>query len=123
MRWQSLNVTKLKKINHIDVALTHKSVKLFLVGAIASGLIIGIFSWTGLVGHAQGSLQITGTVTDPNGNGLNNVSVYATNPGGTTVEYGPTTTASNGTSDGTYELDVDPGTYDFHFVSRIQFPA
>ena len=82
---------RIKPLNFKNVAMTHKPIKLFLVGSLASCLMLGIFSWSGLVGHAQGSLQITGTVTDPNGNALQNVSVFATNPGGSTVEYGPST--------------------------------
>lgn len=61
---------------------------------------------------AAGSISITGTVTDPSGNGVANVAVTATNPGGSTVAYGPATTDSAGS----YELDVDAGTYDFHFT-------
>src|SRR4029077_4286980 len=60
---------------------------------------------------ASGSLGISGTVTNQSGAGIPNVNVTATNPGGTVVDYGPATTAS----DGTYTLDVDAGTYDFHF--------
>jgi len=40
------------------------------------------------------------------------VSVTATSPGGTTVEFGPSPTGT----DGSYALAVDPGTYDFHFT-------
>jgi len=61
--------------------------------------------------HAAGSIAITGVVTDLNGAGVSNVSVYATAAGSSTVEYGPSTTAT----DGSYTLNVDAGTYDFHF--------
>jgi protocatechuate 3,4-dioxygenase beta subunit len=61
--------------------------------------------------RAQGSLAITGTVSNQSGDGVQNVSVYATDPGTSNVDYGPTTTAS----DGSYELDVEPGSYDLHF--------
>jgi hypothetical protein len=62
-------------------------------------------------GAATGSIAITGTVTNQSGTGVANVSVYATDPGGSTVDFGPTTTAS----DGSYVLDVNAGSYDFHF--------
>jgi hypothetical protein len=78
---------------------------------------------TGLVGalmalslpgtaHADGPLHITGTVTNQTGGGVQNVSVTATAPGNSTVLFGPSHTAANGS----YQLDVDPGTYDIHFV-------
>ena len=57
------------------------------------------------------SIAITGKIVDQNGNGVQGVTVTATDPGGTTVDFGPTTSAQ----DGSYELDVDPGTYDLHF--------
>ncbi len=100
-----------KRLAEKNVAVKRKTLRFSLFGIVASGLIIGLFSWSG-IGHAQGNFQITGTVTNPSNNGVQNVSVYATNPGGSTVDYGPTTTAS----DGTYTLGVDAGTYDLHFV-------
>ena len=60
---------------------------------------------------AAGSVHITGTVTNQTGGGVLNVSVTATAPGGATVLYGPSLTVANGS----YQLDVDPGTYDIHF--------
>src|SRR5689334_19143624 len=60
---------------------------------------------------AAGSIAITGTVTNGNGVGISNLSVTADAPGTSTVEFGPTTTAS----DGSYTLYVDTGSYDFHF--------
>ncbi|HZN18604.1 MAG TPA: carboxypeptidase-like regulatory domain-containing protein [Micromonosporaceae bacterium] len=62
--------------------------------------------------NATGTLHVTGTVTDQSGAGVQNVSVTATALGGTAVLFGPVSTASNGG----YQLDVDPGTYDIHFV-------
>lgn len=56
--------------------------------------------------------MITGTVTAQDGSALQDVSITATNPGGTTVEFGPSVTAS----DGSYQLSVDPGVYDIHFM-------
>ena len=64
------------------------------------------------VASAAGSVHITGTVTNQSGSGIQNVSVTATVPGGMTAEFGPSVTAA----DGSYQLDVDPGTYDFNFV-------
>jgi hypothetical protein len=61
---------------------------------------------------AAGDIQITGIVTNSSGTNMDDVSVYATAPGTTDVDFGPVTTAS----DGSYELDVTAGTYDFHFV-------
>jgi protocatechuate 3,4-dioxygenase beta subunit len=51
-------------------------------------------------------------VTNSSGSGVTGVSVTATDPGGSVVESGPVTTASNGA----YTLPVDTGTYDIHFV-------
>lgn len=65
----------------------------------------------GVPAGATGSIAITGTVTNQSGSGVANVSVTADTPGTTTVVYGPSTSAS----DGTYTLYVDAGTYDFHF--------
>jgi hypothetical protein len=64
------------------------------------------------VAHASGSLHITGTVTNQTGGGVLNVAVTATAPGGSTTLFGPSLITTNGT----YQLDVDPGTYDIHFV-------
>src|ERR1051326_302307 len=61
---------------------------------------------------ASGSVHVTGTVTSQAGGGVQNVSVTATAPGGSTTLFGPVLTAANGS----YQLDVDPGTYDIHFV-------
>ncbi len=60
---------------------------------------------------ATGAYEISGTVTDQNGLGVSGVSVTATDPGGSTVLYGPSTT----TIGGGYSLLVDAGTYDIHF--------
>jgi hypothetical protein len=65
----------------------------------------------GAVALASGSLAVTGTVTNSSGAGVANVTVNADAPGTTTVDFGPVTTAS----DGTYTLYVDAGSYDFHF--------
>lgn len=70
---------------------------------------ISALSLSGL-GSAQGNIQITGVVTDQSNNELQNASVYVTDPGTSTVDYGPVLTATNGS----YTLSVDPGTYDFH---------
>jgi fibronectin type 3 domain-containing protein len=64
------------------------------------------------VAHAVDTVRINGTVTNQTGGGVLNVSVTATAPGGSTVLFGPVLTAANGS----YELTVDPGTYDIHFV-------
>src|SRR5689334_16758843 len=68
------------------------------------------------IAHADAAdtVLVSGTVTNQSGQGINNVSVSATDPGGTTILFGPTSTIS----DGTYTLGVDPGTYDFHFVPQ-----
>ncbi len=63
------------------------------------------------VASAQTVVQVTGIVTNQSGTGLQDVSVYATDPGGSAVDFGPTSTAS----DGSYTLDIEPGTYDLHF--------
>lgn len=106
--------SQIKRRRARNIAIKHgSSLRLSLLGTAVSCLMLGIFSLS-VVGHAQGSIQITGAVTAPSGAGVGNVSVYATDPGVTGVNnavYGPTTTAT----DGTYTLDVDAGTYDFHF--------
>ena len=60
---------------------------------------------------ADGAYQLTGRITDPGGSGIANVSVSATAPGGSAIQFGP---ASSG-ADGTYSLGIDAGTYDIHF--------
>jgi protocatechuate 3,4-dioxygenase beta subunit len=60
---------------------------------------------------AETPIHITGTVTNQSGTGVQNVSVTATNADTSTVAFGPAVTASNGS----YSLDVEAGTYDFHF--------
>ena len=61
--------------------------------------------------YAQGAFEITGTVSNANGNGVQDASVTAISPNSTTVLFGPSSTIS----DGSYSLFVDEGTYDFHF--------
>ncbi|WP_203914371.1 hypothetical protein, partial [Rhizocola hellebori] len=51
-------------------------------------------------------------MTSQAGGGVQNVAVTATAPGATTTLFGPVLTATNGA----YQLDVDPGTYDIHFT-------
>jgi protocatechuate 3,4-dioxygenase beta subunit len=58
------------------------------------------------------SVVISGRVTDQNSAALQGVSVTATSPGGTAVEFGPALTGS----DGRYELNLDAGVYDLHFA-------
>ena len=62
---------------------------------------------------AADTLHITGTVTDQGGNPVSNVSVYATDPGGSTpIDYGTITSNVSGYYD--LQLSV-AGTYDFHY--------
>jgi PKD domain/Carboxypeptidase regulatory-like domain len=68
-------------------------------------------SHNGAGAGATGSIAVTGTVTNQSGAGIANVSISADAPSSSTVEFGPTTTAS----DGSYTLYVDAGSYDFHF--------
>ena len=59
------------------------------------------------------TVTVSGTVTNQNGQGVANVQVTATAPGGSTVLHGPATTDSGGA----YQLDVESGgTYDIHFT-------
>jgi hypothetical protein len=81
-----------------------------LACAVAFALLLGLFCWPATA-HAQGSVQVSGTVADSNAQGVQGVSVYATDLGGTTTEFGPVTTGQ----DGSYALSLDPGTYDIHF--------
>src|ERR1041385_4100668 len=80
----------------------------FLFGLL---LLFG-FLFVPLSVQAAHAFQISGTVTDQNGNGVPNVSVTATAPGDTTVVFGPSQTATGGS----YLLDVDAGTFDIHFT-------
>jgi hypothetical protein len=62
------------------------------------------------------AVQLTGTVTNQSGSGIENVSITATAPGGSTTLFGPSITLSNGS----YQLEVDPGTYDIHFNPPVE---
>lgn len=79
----------------------------------ASFTLVSVFALShgGAKVGATGSIAITGTVTNQSGAGVANVSVTADAPGTSTVEFGPATTAS----DGTYTIYVDAGSFDFHF--------
>ncbi len=71
-----------------------------------------------LVAHSQAKVRadalidVTGTITNNSGADVSGASIYATDPGTATVDYGPVTSAA----DGSYDLQVAAGTYDFHFV-------
>jgi len=81
------------------------------LGSVAAvAVAIFLFTLPG-VAHASGPFHVTGTVTSQAGGGVQNVSVTATAPGGTTVLFGPASTSTSGS----YQLDVSSGTYDFHF--------
>jgi hypothetical protein len=83
-----------------------------LIFVLSSILAIVVSSRFDLVSRADGGTEVvTGNVSGPSGN-LDNVTVIATDPGGTNVDFGPVTTDSSGN----YTLDVNAGTYDFHFV-------
>jgi len=76
---------------------------------------------TGLVSHASAdsTVPITGTVTDPHGDGLGQVEVYLTLPGQTDALYATSVNYIQSVviqQQGSYSLDVAPGTYDVHFV-------
>jgi hypothetical protein len=88
-----------------------------IVGAVITLLqvfilaIIISLTHSGVQAKADSGIQVTGTVVNSNGVGVSGVSVYATEPGTSTVDFGPVTTDSAGT----YDLTVAAGTYDFHF--------
>lgn len=65
----------------------------------------------GTSAKADADIQITGTLTTNSGSDVSDVSVYATDPGTDNVEFGPVTSAD----DGTYDLPVEAGSYDIHF--------
>src|ERR1051326_5816033 len=90
-------------------------VKRYVRRILTVGIVVSLFA-LGLPGRAlaDGVVHITGTVTSQAGGGVQNVSVTATAPGGSTTLFGPVSTAANGS----YQLDVSPGTYDFHFVPQ-----
>lgn len=82
----------------------------FVQSLILATLLV-ISHGTGGVG-ATGSITASGTITDQNGLGVQDVSVMATSPGGSTVVYGPTKSDSAGF----YQLSIAvAGTYDLHF--------
>ncbi|HVX24030.1 MAG TPA: hypothetical protein VG992_01670 [Candidatus Saccharimonadales bacterium] len=85
--------------------------KLLVVNILCSSLIAVSFSGLVWAGTAGGSIAVVGKITSSTGSPVSNISVYATDPGSATVDFGPVTSAS----DGMYELDVDTGTYDIHF--------
>jgi hypothetical protein len=65
-----------------------------------------------LTAAAAPTVWLRGMVSNPRPEGLSGVNVYATAPGSSTPLYGPVPT----TPWGEYQLNVDPGTYDIHFV-------
>src|SRR5215470_16860166 len=77
-----------------------------------ANILAALFMLLGATSAQAASVHITGTVTDQSGQGVQNVSISATAPGSSTVSFGPSFTAS----DGSYQLDVDPGTYDIYFT-------
>src|SRR5438552_672496 len=56
--------------------------------------------------HAA-TVRVTGRITDQNGSGILNVQISAKDPSTGAVDFGPVSTLA----DGSYELDVSPGTY------------
>ena len=84
------------------------------VSVLVLSVIILLVVHSGARVNAQGSINITGTVTNANGQDTDNVSVYATDPGTSNVDFGPVATNSSGY----YDLQVEAGTYDFHFVPQ-----
>ena len=83
---------------------------IMIVQVLALAAIMAVSQGGAGVG-ASGSIDISGTVAGPSGD-LSNVSIYATTVGGSTVEYGPITSGQGGI----YNLYIDAGTYDIHFV-------
>lgn len=92
-----------------------------LVGTLRTGVLVGLLSLaiaavhTGANSkvHADPAIQVTGKVTAPDGSGVANVTVTASPSSGVGTGFGPATTAA----DGSYNLSVDAGTYDFHFAA------
>lgn len=90
-----------------------RSIGRTLLRLAGPGLGAFVLSLVAFASSAQAaSIHITGTLTNPTGGGVQNVSVTATAPGDSTVVYGPSFSLANGS----YGLDVDPGTYDIHFT-------
>ena len=83
---------------------------LFVLSIVFATLLSVHFSLSGKAD--SGTEIVSGTVTSQDDNGIADVSVTATDPGGTTVDYGPVTSDDNGN----YSLDVEAGSYDFHYV-------
>lgn len=83
-------------------------------GILVFAAIMIAFGGTGLPALAADTFQVSGTITNQNGTGVQNVAVTATNPGTTTVVAGPVSSAANGA----YQLSVAPGTYDLHYLPQ-----
>jgi hypothetical protein len=83
-----------------------RSVEHFLVRVTGVILVTALALASPGIALAADTLRVTGTVTSQTGGGVQNVSVTATAPGGTTALFGPVLTAANGS----YQLDVNPGT-------------
>lgn len=66
---------------------------------------------TGASVKAAGSIHITGSVYAQNGNNLQDISVTAVSTANPTAVFGPVKTDSSGS----YRLQIEAGTYDFHF--------
>ena len=61
---------------------------------------------------AADAFKVSGTISNQNGSGVQNVAVTATTPGTATVVAGPVASGA----DGSYEFFVEQGTYDLHFL-------
>lgn len=92
-----------------------------LVGALRTGVLVGLLSLAiasihmgaNSKVHADPAIQVAGKVTAPDGSGVANVVVTASPSSGVGTSFGPATTAA----DGSYNVSVDAGTYDFHFAA------
>jgi hypothetical protein len=94
--------------------MTFEMFKKYLLRLAGSGALGIFFALFGYVATAQAAVHVTGTVTDQSGAGVQNVTVSATDVGGTTLQADPVSTV--GTT-GSYDLVLDlPGTYDIHFT-------
>ena len=73
--------------------------------------IVLLFVRSGAHASAQGSIDITGTISGTNGAPVADASIFATDPNTGNVVYGPVDSAS----DGTYDLPVTAGTYNLYY--------
>jgi hypothetical protein len=107
------NIKTRKVLTKMRPRMSNIFFRLAIPGVLA--FLFAVFNHVGTASAAvcdpSASVHITGSITSQNGAGVGNVTVTANAAGASTAEYGPCFSLTNGT----YEIDVAPGTYDLHF--------